>query len=137
MNPTATGASAASVATGPEQTYFAALAEGAWRVQRCNACARAVFYPRLLCPFCGAQDLGWFSPSGRGTVHATTVMRRAAQAGGDLHLCLVDLDEGFRMMSRVEGVAPHEVRIGQRVQASVAREGEQPLVLFHLAEGQA
>ena len=127
----------AAAAVGPEQTYFAALAEGTWRVQRCNACARSVFYPRLLCPNCGEQDLGWFTPSGRGTVHATTVMRRPAQAGGDLHLCLVDLDDGFRMMSRVEGVPPHAVRIGLRVQAAVAREGEQPLVLFHPVKVQA
>ena len=31
------------------------------------------------------------------------------------NLALVDLDEGFRMMSRVEGVAPEDVAIGMRV----------------------
>ena len=127
----------AAAAVGPEQTYFAALAEGTWRVQRCNACARSVFYPRLLCPHCGEQDLGWFTPSGRGAASRWSHARCPAQAGGDLHLCLVDLDDGFRMMSRVEGVPPHAVRIGLRVQAAVAREGEQPLVLFHPVEVQA
>jgi len=31
------------------------------------------------------------------------------------NIALIDVDEGFRLMSRVEGVMPEAVRIGMRV----------------------
>jgi hypothetical protein len=46
---------------------------------------------------------------------------------------LVDLDEGARMMSRVDGIAADQVRIGQRVKAKVIQENEQALVVFEVA----
>ncbi|OZI20457.1 DNA-binding protein [Bordetella genomosp. 9] len=119
---------------GPEQTYFRFLQEGDWRIQRCRGCGKAVFYPRIACPGCDGQDFDWVAPSGNGTVYSTTVMRRPAQAGGDRNLCLVDLDEGVRMMSRIEDVDPAAPRIGDRVRARLRREGEQNLVVFTLLE---
>ena len=47
---------------------------------------------------------------------------RAPARRGVRGVVLVDLDEGFRMMSRVDGVAPELVRIGLRVR--VAFDGE-------------
>jgi uncharacterized OB-fold protein len=67
---------------------------------------RPVFYPRL-------GELEWRVSAGRGTVYATTTVRRRGEEPHDVSL--VDLDEGFRMMSRVVGVAPEDVRIGMRV----------------------
>lgn len=119
--------------TGPEAHYLQSLAEGRWQVQRCNACARVIFYPRTACPQCGCSDYAWFSPSGRGVVHSTTVMRRPPAAGGDLHLCLVDLDEGFRMMSRVEGVEPTLVAIGDPVTATLIEQAGTQMVVFRRA----
>ncbi|MCZ2495817.1 DNA-binding protein [Xylophilus sp. Kf1] len=118
-------------AVGPDAHYARSLAEGRWQVQRCQACRRAIFFPRTACTHCGSTDIGWFAPSGRGVVHSTTVMRRPPSAGGDLHLCLVDLEEGFRMMSRVEGVEPARVAIGDRVRAAVVTHAGAPLVVFH------
>ncbi len=46
-------------------------------------------------------------------------MRRKPQAGGDYNVALVDLAEGPRLMSRIDGIAPDQVRIGMRVQARV------------------
>ncbi len=45
---------------------------------------------------------------------------------------LIDVDEGFRMMSRVEDVPPEQVRIGMRVQFRVHRPGgdEPPCPVF-------
>lgn len=116
---------------GPDAYYAQSLAEGRWQVQRCNACRRVIFFPRMACTACGSADYTWFSPSGRGVVHSTTVMRRPPAAGGDQHLCLVDLEEGFRMMSRVEGVSPASVAIGDRVVAALIEHAGAPLVVFH------
>lgn len=72
-----------------------------------------------------------------GTVYSTTVMRRPAQAGGDSNLCLVDLDEGFRMMSRIESCRPEEPAVGDRVRAKLREHAGVNLVVFTLAEAQA
>ena len=46
------------------------------------------------------------------------------------------MDEGFRLMSRVESIAPETVRIGMRVQVRVqpAEGDEGPYPVFDLAE---
>ena len=106
--------------SGPEKRYFDALAAGRFEIQKCAACARHVFYPRVLCPHCGSERLDWVAPSGRGTVYSTTIVRRKPADGGDYNVCLVDLVEGPRMLSRVAGVAPGEVRIGMAVKARIA-----------------
>jgi acyl-CoA-associated DUF35 OB-fold domain-containing protein len=67
-----------------------------------DAEGRPVFRPRVGHP-------EWRVSAGLGTVYSTTVVRpRKAAAYG---VVLVDLDEGFRMMSRVRGGGT----IGQRV----------------------
>ncbi len=43
--------------------------------------------------------------SGKGRVHTTTVVRRKPERGGDYNVCMVELEEGVRMMSRVDGIA--------------------------------
>jgi len=106
--------------SGPEKRYLDALAAGRFEIQRCAACAQHVFYPRVLCPHCGDGKLEWVAPSGRGTVYSTTVVRRKPADGGDYNVCLVDLVEGVRMMSRVATIAPAEVKIGMCVQARIA-----------------
>jgi uncharacterized OB-fold protein len=67
-----------------------------------------VFPPRL--------GLSWRASAGVGEVHATTVVR--PRGGEPYDVSLVALDEGFRMMSRVEGVAPEEVQVGMRVRVA-------------------
>ncbi|MCC6474947.1 MAG: OB-fold domain-containing protein [Burkholderiales bacterium] len=109
---------------GPDLTYENYLAAGEFRIQRCERCARHAFYPRLLCPACGSPELSWVRATGAGTVYSATVMRRRAEAGGDYNVSLVDLEEGPRLMTRVEGVAPAQVRIGMAVTARIAGAGE-------------
>lgn len=54
------------------------------------------------------STLDWVEPSGNGSVHAVTTVRRKPEAGGDYSVSLVRLDEGVRIMRRVEGgVALH------------------------------
>jgi len=117
--------------------HQAALNEGRFLIQRCSSCARAVYFPRELCPHCGHAELAWVHPAGTGTVYAVTTVRRKLEAGGDCNVSLIDLDEGVRLMSRVEGVPSGDVRIGQRVRARVVQQNGQGLVVFDLpaAEG--
>jgi uncharacterized OB-fold protein len=115
---------------GPQAAHERALAEGRLMLQRCDGCARHVFPPRRLCPYCGGSNLAWVAADGCGTVHATTVVARPAKHGGPYGVVLVDLDEGVRMMSRVDELPPEDVRIGMRVKARVLSSQEPPLVVF-------
>ncbi len=117
----------------PEQDYLRFLAEGRFMIQRSRSSGRYVFYPRVAEPRTGATDLEWVPASGMGTVYATTVMRQRAPAA-DYNVALIDLAEGPRMMSRVEGVAPDAVRIGLKVKARISRDGDTPIVVFDPAE---
>lgn len=116
--------------SGVQAFHQAALDAGRFLIQRCDACGRSVYFPRESCPHCGADRLEWVEPAGTGTVHAVTTVRRRPEAGGDYNVSLVDLDEGVRMMSRIEGIAPADVRIGQRVRVRVAIEGGRGLAVF-------
>lgn len=119
--------------SGAETLYQQHLDAGSFLLQRCADCTRHVFYPRELCPHCGSTALSWVAPSGMGTVHAVTTVRRKPEVGGDYNVSLVDLDEGVRMMSRVEAAA---VNIGDRVCARVQIDGGKGLVLFKPAAGE-
>lgn len=125
---------AGATARGPQEQYFAALAEGRFQIQHCKACSRHQFFPRTLCMHCGATDLAWTDPVGTGTVYSFSIVRRKPEAGGDYNVALIDLDEGVRMMSRVDGVALDQLRIGMPVKARVLRDAAQPLVVFDAVE---
>ena len=113
----------------PEREFLQFLAEGRFMIQRSRSSGRFVFYPRIAEPATGATDLEWVEASGGGTVYATSTMRQRAPAQS-YNLALIDLDEGPRMMSRVESIDSAAVRIGMRVQARIAVEGDAPLVVF-------
>lgn len=107
------------------------LDKGRFLIQR--DARQAIYYPREFSPFDGSRPL-WVAPRGTGVVHASTVVRRKPEAGGDYNVALIELDEGVRLMSRVEGVAPEQVQIGQRVQARVCVNDGQGRVVFDLIE---
>lgn len=112
---------------GPEAQYRAFLHQGRFMIQRSRSTGRHVFYPRVAAPGTGEADLEWIAAKGTGTVHATTVNRSKE---GALNICIVELDEGPRLMSRVEGIAPEAVRIGLRVRARIGEEAGAPILLF-------
>lgn len=123
---------------GVQLAYQDALDHGQFMLQHCDACGAHVFFPREICPHCGGARLTWQAACGAGTVHAMTTVRRKPDAGGDYNVSLIELDEGVRLMSRVEGVAPAEVRIGLRVHAEVTQHNGHGLLLFRpTAEAEA
>jgi uncharacterized OB-fold protein len=50
----------------------------------------------------------------RGIVYSTTTVH---DRDGAYNVCLVDLEDGSRVMSTVVGIAPDDVRIGMAVRA--------------------
>ena len=93
-----------------------------------------VFYPRLVAPKTGGA-LEWKVSKGLGTVYATTTLH--PRNGEPYDVSMVDLDEGFRMMSRIENIDPSEVKIGMRVKMRmIPGTDDQPVYpVFDPAEG--
>jgi len=118
----------------PLNTYLAHLEKGELAYQFSPAAGKAVFYPRVLCPFTGSDKLEWRISKGLGTVYSTTVVHPTK--GEPYNVALIDCDEGFRLMSRVEDIDPMHVQIGQRVRFRVHRPGgeEPPCPVFVPAE---
>lgn len=74
---------------------------------------RAQFFPRVSVD----PRVEWRMSTGSGTVYSTTHI--APRDSEPYNVALIDMDEGFRLMSRVEDLPPTAVRIGMRVQARI------------------
>ncbi|TKR53396.1 hypothetical protein D7I39_20925 [Allopusillimonas ginsengisoli] len=113
--------------------YQSYLGKGQLAYQYSIQADRPVFYPREICPYTGTGPLEWRVSKGMGTVYSVTTIN--AKNTEPYNVSLIDCDEGFRLMSRVEGVVPDQVKIGARVQflRAIDDEGEFYPV-FKLAE---
>ena len=114
--------------------YWDGIAAGELRLQRCEACGEAVFYPRAVCPHCFGGPLIWFTAAGTGSVYSYTVAHRGFGDFADqtpFTVALVDLDEGVRMMTRIVGT--RQVAIGMRVRMTVEQIAEATLPCFRPA----
>jgi uncharacterized protein len=119
----------------PLAAYRRHLSAGQLAYQYDPATARAVFPPRVLGPASGSnvQDLEWRVSAGLGTIHAVTIVHPRDQ--DPYNVVLVDMDEGFRLMSQVEGAAARAPAIGMRVRmrAFAPTDGE-PYPVFDLLD---
>lgn len=118
--------------TGPDRAFFDYLRQGRFMIQRATSDGRHVFYPRAVAPGDGAP-LEWVEASGLGCVYSTTIVRKKPPEPS-YNVALIDLAEGPRMMSRVEGVAPENVKIGMAVKARIDTSGEEPFIVFTPAD---
>ena len=97
----------------PGERYAAYCRDGVLAYQWDTVAQRPVFHPRLVAPETGTTDLEWRVSAGRGTVYSVTWIHPRGEE--PYNVALVDLDEGFRMMSRVEAA---RVEIGMRVRVA-------------------
>jgi uncharacterized OB-fold protein len=118
----------------PEAAFAQHLREGRFMIQRSVDSGRYFFYPRALEPGTGSSNWEWVEICGEGTVYSTTTVRRKPPQS-NYNVALVDLKEGPRMLARIDGIAPEEVRIGMRVVASIIQEDGDPFVVFRLPDG--
>lgn len=114
---------------GPTAAYFAHLEAGRFMIQRSASTGEWVFYPRMMAPRTGATDLEWAAPSGRGVVYSTTTARKRPPES-DVNLAVIELEEGPRLMSRVEGIPAADVKIGMTVLARIVDGIDGKIVVF-------
>jgi len=89
----------------------------------CDNCGTNFFVPQLACPRCHAESWTYRESTGRGTISTFTVVHRAPT--GDREppyvVAVIDLDEGWYMMSNVVRCSAESVFIGQRVEVEFHR----------------
>ena len=120
----------------PDREFREFLAQGRFMLQRSRASGRCIFPPRVAEPGTGACDLEWVSASGRGTLHAITLVPRKPPEPAQV-VILVDLAEGPRLMSTLRDPAPQSLAIGAPLVARIETTGAEPLLVFERAGQEA
>jgi uncharacterized OB-fold protein len=106
--------------TGLAAEFYAHCARGELRFQRCSGCAAWRHPPRVLCPHCGSESWEWARSSGRGKVFSWTTTHQplhpAFAQDVPYAVCVVELEEGPRLVSMVRDVAPAELLLDMPVE---------------------
>jgi len=112
--------------TSMSQPYWDGCREGELRVQRCNDCQTHVFIPQPACTNCFSEALEWVATSGRGSVYSYTIVHRPQRPQFKVPyvVAIVELEEGFHMLTNLIGVDPDTVRIGMAVEAEFVERSE-------------
>lgn len=81
--------------------FWQGLAQGRFQATRCGDCDYLAFPPKVCCPGCGGEEMGWQALSGRGHLYAYTTIHAAPPLFSDLPLrvAIVDLEEGIRLVT--------------------------------------
>jgi hypothetical protein len=79
-------------------------------------------YPRPFCPHCWSEDVAPVQANGTGTLYTFSTVHVNDLAPFKERLpyvaAIVELDEGPRLMTTIEGVEPDRLRIGMTVTAT-------------------
>ncbi|MDT5007959.1 MAG: uncharacterized protein QOJ24_5135 [Mycobacterium sp.] len=102
--------------------YWNAAREGRLLIAKCESCGRVHHYPRPFCPHCWSEDVRPVQASGSGTLYTFSTVHVNDLAPFKERLpyvaAIVELDEGPRLMTTIEGVEPDGLRIGMTVTAT-------------------
>lgn len=122
------------IAESPRAVYLKCCEDGKLGYQVSVANGEPVFFPRVTQPGTGNTDLEWRESTGFGVVYATTTVRPRGESPHNVSM--IELDEGFRMMSTVVGTEPELVAVGDRVQLTMQPLGVDggPLPAFTIVE---
>jgi uncharacterized OB-fold protein len=95
------------------ETWWLAVQDGRLTVNACAACGRSSLYPRPFCPHCWSEDVTLTAASGRARLYTWSVVHQNAapfDASLPYVLAMVDLEEGPRLMTVLEGCPPDDLR---------------------------
>ena len=100
--------------------------------QRCVACAEPVFNPAPVCPSCLSRELTWHESAGRGAIYSWTVAHRPMTPAFTTPYApiIVDLDEGYQMVSNLVGGDTDVLAVGLRVRVAFHDVGTMTLPYF-------
>ena len=113
--------------------YWEACRSGKLTVQQCQDCDTFVFIPQPCCGNCLSENLEWVESCGRGTLYSFTTVYRPQQPEFEVPytVVVVELEEGYFMLSNLVGVEPEDVEIGTPLEVFFEERSEEislPLV---------
>jgi len=113
----------APVLTEDNQEFWAAAAQERLVAQRCLNCGRLRHPPGPMCANCHSINHEVVELSGSGVVYSYSILHYPQFPMFDYPVIavLVDLDEGVRILSELQGVKSGEVRIGLPVDVRFER----------------
>ena len=98
------------------QEFWDGCRDGRLLLKHCNAGGVDHFYPRPFCPSCWSTDVEWRSASGRATLYTYSIVRQNDLPPFNERVpyvaAVVELEEGPRVMTNVEGCAFEDLEIG-------------------------
>jgi len=113
------------------QAFWEGATAGKFLIRTCAACGKPHWYPRSICPFCFSADTRWVEASGKGTIYAYSVMRRA---DAPYAIAYVTLAEGPTMLTNLVGCDVDRLAIGRAVRLVFSpTDGGPPVPTFTLA----
>lgn len=100
-----------------DEFFWDGVAAGQLLLRSCAECGRLQHPPSPMCPACHSVRWATREASGRGTVYSWIVSHHPTEADAlPRVVVLVDLEEGVRLVSNLQGVAPENVRNGMDVE---------------------
>jgi uncharacterized protein len=106
--------------TRDDEFFWDAIADGHLVFQRCAACGVVRHPPAPMCGECHSVEWDTRESSGRGHVYTWIVSHHPTKPDAEPRVVvLVELEEGIRFVSNLQGVDADEVRNGMAVVLSI------------------
>jgi uncharacterized OB-fold protein len=104
-----------------DEFFWAGVQEGRLLIACCAKCSNLRHPPSPMCPVCGSLEWTAKQSSGRGSVHSWIVSHHPT-ASDDVPriVALVELEEGVRLVSNLQGVSADDVRNDMAVEVTFA-----------------
>lgn len=115
--------------------FWRALGAGHFTSTYCQKCERMSFPPKPFCPHCWNRQVEWRHIAPRGVVYSATTIYAAPSVFREeapYQVCIVDLDVGLRIATRLLGDTPTEQVLGQGVELVVLEYEDGPLFAARL-----
>jgi uncharacterized protein len=94
-----------------DQYFWDGVAEGKLLLRRCVSCQGLQHPPAPMCGSCHGLDWETQEASGRGTVYTYVVSKHPSAPDADPRIvALIELEEGIRLISNLQGMSVDEVR---------------------------
>ena len=122
-----------------DQPFWEGAARSKFLLQKCRACGKVQFFPRVACVDCFGE-LDWIESKGTGKIHSFTLVRvprnPAFKDEVPIYYINVILDEGVIVESKLVGEKKEKVKLGDKVRVvfEQTHNPEIKLPCFELAE---
>ena len=122
-----------------DQPFWEGAARSKFLLQKCRACGKVQFFPRVACVDCFGE-LDWIESKGTGKIHSFTLVRvprnPAFKDEVPIYYINVILDEGVIVESKLVGEKKEKVKLGDKVKLvfEQTHNPEIKLPCFELAE---